>query len=125
MTFVLLFIGIWVVLAGGWMMFSNASKSADADKIKSRLLGATRQGKPKKGGTQRLSLLNIEDSSTGKVVLSLLARFQLTDRLRLLIDQAGLKWRRSATDAHVPGAVSGGLRGGLAVFCRRPTIRWP
>ena len=93
MNFVLLFIGVWVVLAGGWMMFANASKSADADKIKNRLLGANRQAKSQKGAKPRMALLTLEDGSTGKLVLRLLARFQMQDRLRLLIEQAGLKWR--------------------------------
>jgi tight adherence protein B len=92
MSFPVLLIVIWAAVAGGWWILSNAFKSADADKIKNRLLGtpkSTKKGKRKVAP----SLLTVEDHSTGKMVLRLLKKFELQDRLRNLLEQAGLKWK--------------------------------
>ena len=92
MNFPVLLIVIWAAVAGGWWILSNAFKSADADKIKNRLLGTP---KTSKKGKRKVapSLLTVEDHSTGKMVLRLLKKFELQDRLRRFLEQAGLKWK--------------------------------
>lgn len=92
MNFLLILLVIWVAVAGGWWILSNAFKSADADKIKNRLLGANR-GARKKGVKAAVPLLTEEDKTTGKIVLRVLHRYQLQDRLKTLLEQAGLKWK--------------------------------
>ena len=92
MNFILIMLAVWAVAVGAWWMLSNAFKSADADKIKNRLLGSNRARKGGKGKTQ-MSLLPEEDKTTGKIVLKIMRRFELQDRLRILLEQAGLKWK--------------------------------
>ncbi|MBI5283209.1 MAG: type II secretion system F family protein [Candidatus Solibacter usitatus] len=93
MNFILIMVAVWAVAAGGWLMFSSASKTADADKIRNRLLGTNRPLRGKKGAKTPMSLLTDDDKTTGKFVLGLLRRFQLQDRLKTLLEQAGLKWK--------------------------------
>lgn len=80
MNFILIMVAVWVVAVGAWWILSNAFKSADADKIKARLLGTSRTGKGK--GKAPVSLLSEDDKTTGKFVLKLMHRFELHDRLR-------------------------------------------
>ncbi|WP_321477646.1 type II secretion system F family protein [uncultured Paludibaculum sp.] len=93
MNFVLVLLVIWVAVAGGWWILTNAFKSADADKIKNRLLGANRLSRGKKGDKDAIPLIAQEDKVTGRIVLRVLHRYQLQDRLKTLLDQAGLKWK--------------------------------
>lgn len=94
MNFILIFGLVWGVILGAWWMFNNASKSADADKIKSRLLGGPRGAKTgKKGAKTAAPLLAQEDRTTGRVVLRIIERFELQDRLKTMLEQAGLKWK--------------------------------
>jgi len=93
MNFLLLVLGVWFIFAAAWWILSNAFKTADADKIKSRLLGTQKRGKSPRGSKATPALLAEDDKTTGKYALKLLARFELTDRLKALIEQAGLKWK--------------------------------
>ncbi len=88
---VVLFVVVWggAVLAG--YLFWSARRSADVDRIKNRLLGGPES--KKKAARKGPALIEAEDGSTGKVVLHLLHRFQLKERLATLLEQAGLKWR--------------------------------
>ena len=49
MNFLLIMLAVWAVAVGAWWAMSNAFKSADADKIKNRLIGSNRSGKGAKG----------------------------------------------------------------------------
>ena len=93
MNFVLVAILVWALVMGAWWFLTRSIKNADADRIKSRLLGAPRGAK--RGGKKSKnspSLLSEEDLTTGKFVLGLLRKFQLQDQLRKMLEQAGLKW---------------------------------
>jgi tight adherence protein B len=91
MNFVIGVALVWVLVIGTWWFLSRTMKNADADKIKSRLLGGP-AGKRGKKASASVSLLSEDDLSTGRFVLGLLRKFQLQDQLRKLIEQAGLKW---------------------------------
>jgi tight adherence protein B len=88
---VVLFVVVWVgaVLAG--YLFWSARRSIDVDRIKNRLLG--RAEAKRKAGRKGPALMPAEDKSTGRMILHLLQRFQLKERLSTLLEQAGLKWR--------------------------------
>jgi tight adherence protein B len=92
MNFILILALVWAVCLGAWYVLSRSFKTADAEKIKSRLLGQSRSVKKGKGGKAAPTLLAEEDKTTGKVVLSILTKYQLQDRLRILIEQSGLRW---------------------------------
>ena len=90
-TFLIIAIAVWGAAIFLWWMVSRAFKSADADRIKSRLLGTP--GKKKdKAAKQGPALIQAEDN-TGKLVLRILQKLEVQDRLQALIEQAGLKWR--------------------------------
>lgn len=94
MMFVLILVLVWIVTVGGWWMMSRASKTSDADRIRNRVLGSVKgERSGKRGQKSQMSLLNEEDTSTGKFALRLLRKFELQDRLRVLLEQAGLKWK--------------------------------
>ncbi len=93
MGYVLIFAIVWLVSLAAWWVVSRSFQSADADKLKNRLLGST--DKKKRGAAAKTvpALLEAEDLKTGKFVLRLLKRMQLQGRLQILLEQAGLKWK--------------------------------
>lgn len=92
--YIVIAIVIWVVSLAVWLAVSRAFKTADADKVKSRLLDTptSKKGKSKQKSKEP-ALLAEEDKITGKFVLRLLQRMNLTERLAALLEQAGLRWR--------------------------------
>lgn len=60
--------------------------------MRGRLLGNT-SDKSGKAASKAPALVPVEDGQTGKIILRLLARFQVKARLQVLLEQAGLKWR--------------------------------
>jgi tight adherence protein B len=93
MTYVLLFAGVWVVCLIGWFAVSRAFKSADVDKMKSRILENPSKREKKVKAAGPTNLINAEDKSTGRLALRILQKFQLLKRLEELLEQAGLRWR--------------------------------
>lgn len=96
MNFVIVFVLFWALSIGGYMVVRRSFQTADADKIRARLLGNQRNPRARKGGSGagagNASLLSEEDTTRGRMVLSLLTRFDLQTKLKALIEQAGLKW---------------------------------
>ncbi|MBI4876256.1 MAG: type II secretion system F family protein [Acidobacteria bacterium] len=90
--YVLIAAVIWIASLAIWWMVSRAFRHADTDKIKSRLTGGGGKRKASKNGPKQPALIRTEDFSTGRLILRLLTRYQLTEKLRGLIEQAGLKW---------------------------------
>jgi len=73
-------------------MVARVFRTSEAKRMRSRLTGdASSPGR--KAASQAPALMPVEDQQTGKIVLRLLARFQVRARLQLLLEQAGLKWR--------------------------------
>ncbi|MCL4795573.1 MAG: type II secretion system F family protein [Bryobacteraceae bacterium] len=91
MNYLFLGIVVWALVMGAWWFINRSMNSADADRIKSRLMGAPR-GKRGKKSASTVSLISEEDLSTGKFVLGLLRKYRLQDQLSKLIEQAGLRW---------------------------------
>jgi len=87
---VVLFVLVWLgaVLAG--YLFWSARRTVDAERIKTRLTGGAEA--EKKAARKGPTLMQGEDHRTGKVMLELLRRFEVKERLGVLIEQAGLKW---------------------------------
>jgi tight adherence protein B len=95
-----LFAGIVIAIWAGsfllWYMLSNAFKTADADKIKSRVMGtATKQNT--KAAARGPALFTPDEAPSGKVAIQLLKKLQWNDKLRDLIEQAGLRWNVART----------------------------
>ena len=88
MIFLVIVILIWVVALGIWWLCSNAFRHADVDRFKNRLLGTSKAKKEK--SQTGLSLIHTEAQQT--VLLKLLHRLRLHNRVQEMLEQAGLKW---------------------------------
>ena len=85
MSFILFVLCFWLVAVGVWMVVTKAFRSADADKMKSRVLNTDDEKKKKqrsKDQNSPIQLIQSEDKTTGKVVMHLMRRFDLTNRDR-------------------------------------------
>jgi tight adherence protein B len=89
MWIIALFILVWVLSLGAWVVLSRAAQRSDVERLSSRLLGSAKAQKTKTAETQ--SLLQ-QERQAGKVIAHLLKKFNLLPRLQQLIEQAGLKW---------------------------------
>lgn len=92
--FLLIAVLVWVAALAGWWIVSRVSQSADADKLKSRVLGSADRKKKRSAADKTApALIEAEDRTTGKFALRLLNRLQMQERVNTLIEQAGLKWK--------------------------------
>lgn len=99
-----------------WLFFA-ARRSADLERIKSRLVGAPAG---KNAARKEPALINPEDRDSGMVVTRLLHRFRLMESLKLLIEQAGLKWEAART---IHGCLALFLAGFAMVWYAAPLYR--
>jgi tight adherence protein B len=93
--FLVVFLVVWAGVLGLWMLLTRHKRAAGAEEIAKRVLGAPEKKKKAaaRGKAAQAPLIAVEDQTTGKVVLRLMKKFQLQDRLQRLIEQAGLKWK--------------------------------
>ncbi|MEP6538468.1 MAG: type II secretion system F family protein [Bryobacteraceae bacterium] len=90
-TFLFTVIGIWLIALVAWLLISKTVRKADMDRLKGRLIG--KQQKTAKGPAQEeAALFAVEEPSKGKIVLGILERYKLNEKLKQLLEQAGLKW---------------------------------
>jgi tight adherence protein B len=85
--FLIILIAVWIIAMGGWWVASNAFRHADADRLKNRLIGATKTKKNQQGP----ALIQAE-TNNALLAQRLIARLKLQARLEELLEQAGLKW---------------------------------
>ncbi len=92
----LLFIGIvfavWLCSVAIWWVLSNSVRSKDLDKVKDRLLGAQKGAKKKTDEPHTSALFEPEETDKGQVVNQLLKKYNLSQRLGELLEQAGVKY---------------------------------
>lgn len=91
-TFLLVVAVCWVAFLAAWQAVNRILRAKEADRMRSRLLG---EAGVKASGARVVPqmLIRSEDSRTGQFFLRLLARFNVPERLGVLLEQAGLKWR--------------------------------
>lgn len=117
-AFVLMLVLSWAAALGGWWMWNRARKASDLDRIRKRLASAG--SAPAKTERRAPALIRTEDRSAGQMVLGILQRLKLTSRLKLLLEQAGLKWTVPRT-AH--GSLALLLAGFSATWYGAPAYR--
>jgi tight adherence protein B len=85
---------VWLVVMAVWFGVSKMFRSADLDKMKSRILDTAEKGKKEKAKKANAApqLIQKEDLTTGRMIAKLLKRFELSGRVEALLEQAGLKW---------------------------------
>jgi len=81
----------WLAFLLSWWLVSRLVRSTETKRIRSRLLAETggREGSKKKNAP---GLLVKEDQHTGRLILRLITRFALKERLQAFLEQAGLRW---------------------------------
>jgi tight adherence protein B len=91
MGFLPLAIFVWAAAMAAWYLISKYYKSSDADKIKQRLMGVgkARKAKGAKDGAQ--SVIHTEKGGN-QFAQMLVEKYQLGPKMRLLLEQAGLRW---------------------------------
>jgi tight adherence protein B len=90
-AFLAVVIAIWLIAVGTWWVFSSASRRADVDRLKSRLLGTSKAKRDKKSSQQEAKLIRQEQKGNA-LAAHIVQRFQLQAKLHDLLEQAGLKW---------------------------------
>lgn len=88
--FLLIAIGIWACALVVWWGFTSAFRHSDLDRLKSRLLGASKTKKNKSAGPNA-SLIQAEEKNS-LLATKFFQRFQLQTKLQEIIEQAGMKW---------------------------------
>ncbi|MCX6625403.1 MAG: hypothetical protein NTY38_30960 [Acidobacteria bacterium] len=96
-SFALILIIIWLLFVAIWFGVSHAFKKTDVDKVKNRLLGSQLKAKTKGLKKGPAPLINQEEKAGGHLFVKLLAKYKLFDRLKEMIEQAGLKWSATRT----------------------------
>lgn len=85
---------VWAAMLVGWWIASRVLQSADFDKLKDRVRGSSDKKRKRQAGAKGApTLIAAEDRTTGRIVLRLLSRLKLQERVGMLLEQAGLKWR--------------------------------
>ncbi|MBI3210212.1 MAG: type II secretion system F family protein [Candidatus Solibacter usitatus] len=121
MNILIIGVVIWICAMVAWYLMSGAFKSADVDKVKQRLVGNQKKTKDKKepGEAGAAQLLSLDKKTPGKIVSHLLEKYRVTDRLRDLLEQAGLKWHVvSFVHACMGGFIAGYLIAWMLVDMR-------
>ena len=96
-SFVIILIVIWLMFVAIWFGVSRAFQKTDVDKVKNRLLGSPQRAKVKGAKKGPVQLINQDEKPGGKIFAKLLGKYRLVERLKELIEQAGLKWSATRT----------------------------
>jgi tight adherence protein B len=92
MIYILILALVWAISLGAWWFLSRSFRNADVGKIRSRLVEPS--GRKKEAKKQKsVALIYADEAAAGHVVVQLLQRLELRDRLHRLIEQAGLRWK--------------------------------
>ena len=118
-----LFVGIlalvWVAFIAAWWVITKYFKSADQGRIKNRVLGKDKR--QDKSASPTVALFEQQKQSRGKMIPRLMKKFNLTDKIRATIEQAGLKWDPVRFVQGVIAAFVGA--GALAHLLLPPSVR--
>jgi tight adherence protein B len=89
--FLMIAIAVWACVLVIWWICTNAFRHSDLDKLKSRLIGATKSKAAKATPGAGASLIQTEQKNV-LLATKFLRRFQLQSKLQEIIEQAGMKW---------------------------------
>ena len=98
----ILLVTCWVGSMTLWWIWKRSRQTADLNKLKARLVGTT---DTKIAGRDGPALIRVEDLTKSQLIIRLLLRLQLNQRVKALFEQAGLKWSPART-----------IHGSLALF---------
>ena len=87
-------VGCWLGALGVWWLWAHSRQAADLSRMKARLAGTPEPGQARRRGP---ALIRSEELSKGQLILELLQRLRLNQRMTTLFEQAGLKWSPTRT----------------------------
>lgn len=90
--FVIVLVVVWSLTVGVWWISSRSRQKSDAAQIRKRVSGASKGESSTSGKKTSARLIDSENAPNSRWVIQFLRRYQLQDRLKTLIEQAGLKW---------------------------------
>lgn len=108
--YAVLLVSCWLAALGVWWLWTRSRQASDLSRLKARLTGSAEAGKTERQGP---ALIRAEELTKGQLILQLLQRLELNQRLRTLFEQAGLKWNPTRT-----------IHGSLALFLIGFTATW-
>ncbi len=94
LLFTLITIACWGGIALVWWTWSRGRREPDLERVKARLAAGEQAAAKQRQGP---ALIEKEDQVTGKYVARVLLRLRLNERLKALVEQAGLKWNVART----------------------------
>lgn len=74
-------------------VLTNASRSSDVERVKNRLLGTPKAAKKKSASNEPRLFADESADTKSRVIATVLKKYNLQDRLAVLLEQAGLKWK--------------------------------
>ena len=86
---VVVFLGVVGTVVGGWFLMTRLAQSAEATKRRERILGTKARAATEKAA--KVALFEVEEQPRGRLIPTLVAKYNLGDKLRVLADQAGVK----------------------------------
>lgn len=98
MAFIIVLIVIWAVAMGAWFATTKYFKSSDLDRIKARLAGTTKvKSQKKKGGAGApAAVIQGVHDPKNRFAHMLVQKFKLGPRLKVLLEQAGMRGEPSS-----------------------------
>jgi tight adherence protein B len=96
MGFFLLMVSIWAVAMGAWLLVSKYAKSADLDKIKARLSGATKAkaaSEKKKAKEAAPTVVIQEQVVKNRLAQKIVDKYGLGPKIGSMLEQAGISWQ--------------------------------
>jgi tight adherence protein B len=108
--YLILLVSCWLGALGVWWIWTRGRQASDLSRLKARLTGTVERDKT---GRQGPALIRAEELTKGQLILQLLQRLELNQRLKTLFDQAGLDWKPTRT-----------IHGSLALFLIGFTATW-
>jgi tight adherence protein B len=115
MMYIAVLLLVWILSLGAWWVLSRSFRNADVGKIRSRLVSPSETKKaPKKN--KAMALIYADESAAGHVVVQLLQRMEMRDRLHRLLEQAGLRWKVARLVHACLGLFLGGYAAGWVLI---------
>src|SRR5688500_11561286 len=116
--FIAIAVIVWLALLVSWWGLTHWFRSSDQNRMKDRLLG--KEKKSVKAAAQ-VALFDAGQTAQGHLIPGLMKKFNLNELLRMIIEQAGLKWNPvRLVHACLAGFIAGYA---LAWFMLRPEFR--
>ena len=89
MALLAVFLAVFFSMIGGWYLFDRFAQSSGSRKRRERILGTKASANKEK--TAKVALFEVDEKPHGKLIPSLIARYNLGEKLRLLSEQAGAR----------------------------------